>query len=212
MSRRSKVEIKGWSARHYDLMMDLFFLGTHRRFMRRILARMGVAPHDAILDLGSGTGRNACLMMKLLGSTGRVLGVDTGEEMLRQSRSRCRAYPQVAFLKARIEEPLDLDGEFDKACLFLVLHGFEDADKERIIANAHRALRSGGTLWILDYNRFDLDKLGPVLRWAFTRIECELAVEFLRLDLEALLSRTGFGHFVSHEFLRGCLRLLGARK
>ncbi len=173
---------------------------------------MEIRRGDKILDLGSGTGRNACLMMKMIGPSGRVVGLDTSDEMLRQSRRRCRTYPQAAFLKARIEQPLDFSKDFDKVSLFFVLHGFEDEDKRRIIANAHNALKPDGTLWILDYNEFALDNLWFPLRWLFTRLECELAAEFLNLDLEALLDHAGFGHFVSYELLRGYLRLLGAYK
>jgi len=212
MAPRSRVEISGWLARHYDLMMDLLFLGGHRRFMRNVLAKMRIGSGDEILDLGSGTGRNACLMMDALGRTGRLVGVDISEEMLGQSQRRCRPYPQVEFVEARIERPLGFRREFDKACLFFVLHGFEDADKENIIANAHRALNPGGTLWILDYGQFQLDRLWFPLRWAFTHLECELALEFLELDLGGMLQSAGFGDLVSHPFFRSCLRLLEAHK
>lgn len=173
---------------------------------------MQIRPGDEIVDLGSGTGRNACLMMEMLGPSGRVVGIDISKEMLRQSRRRCRAYPQVDFMEARIERPLGFRQEFDKACLFFVVHGFEDAGKEGIIANAHKALKPGGTLWILDYEQFELAKLSFPLRWAFTHLECQLAVEFLEFDLEGMLQSAGFGDFVSYPFSRGYLRLLEAHK
>ena len=212
MAPRSKVEISGLWARHYDLAMDLLFLGRHRHFMRAVVDRMEIEPGDEILDLGSGTGRNTCLMMELLGPTGRVVGMDTSEEMLGQSRRRCRFYPQVDFMKARIEQPLEFHEEFDKVSLFFVLHGFEDNEKERIIRNARKALKPGGTLWVLDYDEFKLDKLWFPLRWAFTHLECELAVEFLKLDLKGMLGGAGFGDFVSYRLFRSYVRLLGARK
>jgi len=212
MSRRSKVEITGWPARHYDRLMDLLFVGGYHRFITNVIAKMGIQPGDYILDLGSGTGRNACLMTGLSGASGRVVGVDISQQMLQQARRRCQAHPEVSFLDSRIEKPLPFHEEFDKACLFFVLHGFEDEDKHRIIANARQALKTDGTLWILDYNQFELDKLWLPLRWIFKRFECELAAEFLNLDLEKMLAGGGFGDFVSYAFLNGYVRLLGARK
>jgi ubiquinone/menaquinone biosynthesis C-methylase UbiE len=212
MSQRSHIEVKGWGARHYDLTMDLLLVGRYQAFIERAIKRMDIHRGDAILDLGSGTGRNIRVMLEALGSTGQVVGVDISQEMLRQARHRCRAYPQVTFLKQRIEQPLSFDEEFDKAFISFTLHGLEDEDKERVIANAHRALKPGGTFWILDYNEFDLDRQWFPFRWAFRRFECELAGEFLSLDLKGMLARQGFGDFVSHPFLLDYVRLLGAEK
>ncbi len=212
MAQRSKVELSGWSARHYDVLMDLLFLGNYGRFIANVIGSMEIRQGDEILDLGSGTGRNICLMANAAGPTGRVIGVDIGQEMLQQARRRCRPHPQVAFLKARIEGPLHFREKFDTVCLFFVIHGFEDDDKERIIENARKALKPGGTLWVLDYDQFELERLWLPLRWAFIHFECELAVEFLKLDLEAMLARAGFGDFVSYGFFRRYIRLLGARK
>ena len=212
MSQRSHVEVKGWGARHYDLMMDLLLMGRYQSFIKEAIGRMHIRQEDAILDLGSGTGRNICVMLKSLGSTARAVGVDISQEMLQQARKRCHPYPQVTFLEHRIEEPLPFREEFDKAFISFTLHGFEDEDKERVTANAHRALRPGGTFWILDYNEFDLDRQWFPFRWAFQRFECELAGEFLSLDLKGMLAHHGFGDFVSYAFLRGRVRLLRAEK
>jgi len=212
MSQRSHVEVGEQAARRYDLAMDLLLVGRYQAFIEKAIARTDIRQGDAILDLGSGTGRNICVMLKALDSTGRVVGVDISQEMLRQAQQRCRAYPQVSFLNRRIEEALPFHEEFDKAFISFTLHGFEDEDKERVIANAHQALKPGGTFWILDYNEFDLHRQWFPLRWAFRRFECELASEFLSLDLKAMLAGYGFGNFVTYPFLRGYVRLLGAEK
>lgn len=212
MSHRSHIEVGGREARHYDLTMDLLLAGHYQAFIEQAIKRMDIRRGDAILDLGSGTGRNIRVMLKALGSTGRVVGVDISQEMLRQARRRCRAYPQVTFFNRRIEEELSFRDEFDKAFISFTLHGFEDEDKGKVFANAHRALKPGGIFWILDYNEFDLDRQWFPFRWAFRRFECELAGEFLSLDLKEMLTRHGFGSFVTYPFLRGYVRILGARK
>ncbi|MFP3897341.1 MAG: class I SAM-dependent methyltransferase [Anaerolineales bacterium] len=212
MSQRSHIEIDGWMARHYDLMMDLLLLGQYQGFMERAIKHMDIQRGDMILVLGSGTGRNICIMTKTLGSTGRIVGVDIGEEMLRQARERCQNYPQVAFLNRRVENTLPFREEFDKAFIAFTLHGFENEDKERVMANVHRALKPGGSFWILDYSEFDLKHQLPPFRWAFRRFECELASEFLSLDLKEMLAFQGFDSFASHAFLWDYVRLLKAEK
>jgi ubiquinone/menaquinone biosynthesis C-methylase UbiE len=212
MSQRSHIEVQGWGARHYDLSMDLLLVGRYQYFIEQAIQRMAIRSGESILDLGSGTGRNISVMLKYLGSTGRVVGVDLSQEMLRQARQRCQACPQVTFLNQRIEEPLPFQEEFDKAFLSFTLHGFEDEDKSSVLANAQRALKLGGSIWILDYNEFDLERQWFPFRWAFRRFECILASEFLYLDLKEMLANHGFGNFVGHLFLRDYVRLLGAEK
>jgi SAM-dependent methyltransferase len=119
---------------------------------------------------------------------------------------------QVTFLQRRIEKPLPFHELFDKACLCFTLHGLEHDDKERAVTNARRALKPHSMLWILDFNEFDLERQCLLLRWAFRRIEKDLGIEFLSLDLRGMLARHGFGRFVSCQFLRNHVRLLGAQK
>jgi ubiquinone/menaquinone biosynthesis C-methylase UbiE len=212
MSQRSHGEFRGSAVRHYDLVMDLFLLGRYQAFIEQAIRRMDLRQSDSILDLGSGTGRNILVMLKSLGSSGRVVGVDSSQDMVQQARERCRAYPQVTFLRQPIEEPLPFHEEFDKVFVAFTLHSLEDQDKGRVLANVHRALRPGGILWILDFNEFDLERQWPTFQWAFRRIECELGIEFLALDLKGMLVEHGFGGFVSYPFLLNHVRLLGAGK
>ncbi len=212
MSQRSHAEFTGRAVRHYDLVMDLLLLGRYQSFIEQAIQRMDLQKGDVILDLGSGTGRNVCVMLETLGPTGRVVGVDSSRDMVREAQERCSAYPHVAFLNRRIEEPLPFRNTFDKACLAFTLHSLEDGDKERVLGNVHRALKRGGLLWILDFSEFDLERQSFPFRWAFRRIECDLGIEFLSLDLEHMLAQHGFGKFVAYPFLRGYVRLLGAER
>ena len=192
--------------------MDVFLLGRYQAFIEQAIGRMGIRRGETILDLGSGTARNIFLMLDVLGSTGQVTGVDSSQDMVQEARQRCRDYPQVTFLRRRIEEPLPFHEVFDKTCISFTLHSLEDEDKERVIDNLRRALKPSGILWILDFNEFDLDLQWFPFRWAFRRIECELGIEFLSLDLREMLARHGFGRFLTYPFLRNHVRLLGAEK
>ena len=136
----SKVEVTGAEARHYDLLMNIISAGTYPFFIRRVIRDMGIRPADAILDLGAGTGRNACLMARYVGKQGRIVGLDIGAEMLDQARDRCRHLPNVVFEKKRIEEPLSYEQVFDKVFTSFVLHGFVQEDRHRIVSNAYRAV------------------------------------------------------------------------
>ena len=93
-----------------------------------------------------------------------------------------------------------------------VLNGFEDDRKVGIISNAYRALKLGGTFHVMDHAQFEIDRMWFPLRWAFVRWECQLAVEFLELDIKGMLRGQGFTNFKEEFFLRRHLRLLSAVK
>ena len=209
---RSKVEIGPRGALYYDLFLNLLSLGRYSRLIKEVIERMDIKHGQSILDLGSGTGTNDCFMSERVGPHGKIVGLDISDEMLCQSLKRCREYPNMSFEKQRIELPLAYKQEFDKVFISFVLHGFEDDQKLGIIHNAHQALKPGGAFYILDYNEFDLEKVWFPLRWAFTRWECQLAVEFLKLDIKEMLRGQGFTHLEEEFFFKGRLRLLKAVK
>lgn len=212
ISPRSKVEVGPKEARHYDLFMNLISLGYYPYLIKRVIDKMDIQPEQSILDLGSGTGRNDSFIAQKIGPEGSILGLDISKEMLNLSQMRCQSYPNVEFREQRIELPLSYQDEFDRVFISFVLHGFEDSQKIKIISNARQALKPGGVFYIFDYNEFDLGKLWFPLRQAFVRGECQLALEFLRLDLKGMLSNQGFTGFEEELFLKGHLRLLKATK
>ena len=75
-----------------------------------------------------------------------------------------------------------------------------------------RDRKPGGTFYILDYSEFDLERVWLPLRWAFTHWECQLAVEFLKLDIREMLESQGFTDSEEEFFFKGYLRLLKTLK
>jgi ubiquinone/menaquinone biosynthesis C-methylase UbiE len=206
------VEIGDWEARYYDVFLNLLSAGRYPHFMKGVIGRMGIKPGQSILDLGSGTGRNDWFMAQKMGSRGKIVGLDISDEMISQAWKRCCKYANVNFQKLRIELPLAYEEEFDKVFISFTLHGFEDDQKVGIIRNANKALKPGGTFYVLDYAEFEIDRMWFPLRWAFARWECQLAVEFLKLDIKGMIRNQGFTDVKEEFFLRGYLRLLSAVK
>jgi len=192
--------------------MNLISLGYYPHLIRKVVEKMNIQRGQSILDLGSGTGRNQCLMAKKVGPEGKILGLDISKEMLGLARRRCQPYPNVSFREKRIEDPLTYKEEFEKVFISFVLHGFEDHQKIKIISNAYQALKPGGTFCVFDYNEFDVRRLWFPIRWAFVHGECQLALEFLKLDLREMLSSQGFTRLEEELLLKGHLRLLRAAK
>ncbi len=208
----SEVEVRGFLARHYDLLMNLMTLGRYPFFLKEALGFMEAAPGERILDLGAGTGRNDLFLLKRVGPGGRILGLDIGEEMMAAFRKRFRGSPNVEIREQRIDVPFDLGETFDKALISFVLHGFPHQVRPVILVNARKHLRPGGCLFLLDYNEFRLSELPWFHRTAFKRMECPYAFDFIERDWKAILRDMGFEPAGEKLFFRKMVRMLKAEK
>jgi SAM-dependent methyltransferase len=66
---------------------------------------------ETLVDLGSGAGIDAFLASKLVGKEGKVIGIDTTDEMLEKARkvSIANNYENVEFRKGDIEERIPIE-------------------------------------------------------------------------------------------------------
>lgn len=204
----SRVELGGFFAKHYDVIMNGISFGMYSSFMREAIQLMEIKPDDKILDLGAGTGRNACRMMEYLSTEGEVVGLDITEEMIAQFEKNCADFPNAKIINKRIDLDLDYEEHFDKVFISFVLHGFPQNVRKQIIKNAFQALQKGGEFFILDYNEFSLNEMPFYSRTFFKWIECPYAFDFIEKDWKRILSMQGFGDFWEHLFFSGFIRLL----
>ena len=92
----SKVELSGFMAKHYDILLNLITLGKYGRHIRKVIYLMNIKPEDKIIDLGAGTGNNTCLMMKYLSEKGKIVALDISREMIEQFQKKCAKIPNRA--------------------------------------------------------------------------------------------------------------------
>lgn len=207
----SEVELTPFTAKHYDRMLNVVTLGFYRGFIRRAIDAMKIQPGDTILDLGCGTGRNACLMYRHL-KDGKVTGIDLSEIMEAQFRKKCVEPLGAEFIRQRIDIPFDLNRKFDRVFISFVLHGFPHEVRPVVIRNAWNHLKEGGTFHILDYAEFDLEAAPAYARIPFKKIECPYAFDYIEKDWKDILKQSGFKTFDEKLFLKGYVRLLSAGK
>ncbi|MEQ9662095.1 MAG: methyltransferase domain-containing protein [Parasphingopyxis sp.] len=150
-----------------------------------------------VLDLGSGSGQDAYVLAQLVGSEGRVVGVDATPEQLavanflKDWHADRFGYANVEFVEGDIEklDALDLEpGSFDIIVSNCVINLV--ADKAKVFADAFRLLRDGGEFHFSDvYSERrvpDALKDDPVLHG-----EC-LSGALYWGDFDMLAKRAGF--------------------
>ncbi len=113
---------------------------------------------ETVLDLGSGGGKICFIASQIVGPEGRVIGVDTNDDMLGLAEKHRRTvgdrigYHNVEFRKGRIQDlsPLIPDGSVDVVISNCVLNLVREEDRERLFAGIFRVLRDGGRAVIAD--------------------------------------------------------------
>ncbi len=107
-------------------------------------------PGEVVLDVGSGAGTDSLVAAQMVGSEGRVTGVDMTPEMLAKAKAAAVAMKatNVEFVAGEAERLPFEDESFD----VVISNGVIDLipDKDAVFSEIHRVLRPGGRIQIAD--------------------------------------------------------------
>jgi len=172
------------------------------------LALAEIQPGMTVLDLGSGAGFDAFLAWRKVGPTGRVIGVDMTDDMLKLARENAAKLGavNVEFRKGVIERlPLD-DNSVDLVISNCVIN--LSTDKPAVFAEIRRVLKPGGRMCVSDLVL--LQTLPPeVAESVSAYVGCiagaSLMHDYVRLALEAGLSNLSIPEIVHGSTLASVL-------
>lgn len=105
---------------------------------------------DVVLDLGSGAGFDCFLASKKVGDTGKVIGVDMTEEMVKKAIVNAQKYDykNVQFKLGEIENLPIEDNSIDVVISNCVINLVPD--KEKAFKEIYRVLKSDGKIYLSD--------------------------------------------------------------
>jgi ubiquinone/menaquinone biosynthesis C-methylase UbiE len=170
------------SAFFYDLTVAAMTFGRERRMRERSLRVARLAPGEAMLDVGCGTGSLAIAAKRLVGSAGSVHGVDASPEMLaRAEKKAMRAHAEVCFEKAFVQSLPFADARFDVVTSTVMLHHLPREARKLCAREMRRVVKPGGRVLAVDF--------GGAHSHFFAKLHRHCHME--RADIETLLADAG---------------------
>jgi SAM-dependent methyltransferase len=138
-----------------------------RRYMAKVLDRIGIQPGERVLELGPGPGTFSVEAARQTEPGGTLVAVDIQPQMIAAVEKKVWE-AGVTNVEAHVASAYDLplqDGSVDRAFLVTVLP--EIPDRHRALLELHRVLKPGGVLSISEeFLDPDYPLVRTVIRWA----------------------------------------------
>ena len=152
---------------------------------------------DTVLDLGSGAGFDSFLAVKKVGKTGRVIGVDMTEEMVKKARKLTEKYgiKNIEIKTGDIEnlpiESKSIDVIISNCVINLA------PDKTKVFSESYRVLKKTGKMYVSDIVL--LEELNSEQRKDKELIAGCVAGALLKNDYLKIIEDVGFNYNILDE-------------
>ncbi len=216
----------GRIARRYDLANRLLSGGADRRWRRRLVAAVGRARPQVVLDLATGSGDVALALGRALPAPAEITGMDFCAPMLDEAEAKRRRAGGLAHVCFRLGDGMALpvaDATVDAVTIAFGLRNM--ADRRAALREMRRVLRAPrGRLFVLEFSQprpwfrpfyyFYLQRFLPYLagwitgeRTAYDYLGETIGTFPGREALARELRETGFGTVTATAFTFGIVAL-----
>ena len=174
------------------------------RLRHKVVAFAGAKGGSKILDVATGTGRQAFAFAK---RGYDVTGIDLSEGMLKVASKKNK----YGNLKFEVADAADLpfeDESFDVSCVSFALHDMPPTIREKVLKQMVRVTKRGGMIIVIDY-ALPKNRIGKFLVYHLVKLyEGKYYVEFIKSDLEGLLKKSGIQIKAARRVLFSAGRIL----
>jgi demethylmenaquinone methyltransferase/2-methoxy-6-polyprenyl-1,4-benzoquinol methylase len=183
----------------YDTVV-IHFSGVRDRVVNFTNAQKG----SKILDVATGTGQQAFAFAK---KGYEVIGIDLSEAMLNVAKKKNK-FRNVKFEVADATNLPFEDNSFDTSSISFALHDMPLSIREKVLKEMARVTKPEGIIIVVDYD-LPKNKIGKFLIYHFIAlIEAEYYKNFIKSDLESLLSKNGIKIVEKDRVMHGVGRIL----
>ena len=188
-------DVFGRIASRYDILCDLFSLGIHRSWKRRVAEIIVQEQWSQLLDCATGTGDIVLrvLNQKKLQNGEKLIASDVSPQMLAVAQKRLsRANSAVEFRVLDAHSMPEIPVE--SIDLYSMSLGLKICERRKVLREALRVLRPGGRLvvlessnipwqWLYHAYRFYMNLCVPLIGWIATRGDAS-AYKYLLMGME----------------------------
>ncbi|MFZ3058793.1 MAG: methyltransferase domain-containing protein [Candidatus Methanoperedens sp.] len=166
-----------------------------------LIEKLGIKTGNNVIDIGCGTGRLTLHVARIVGSNGKVVGIDPSVQRIEVARRKVRDAPllNVSFEIGNSNDLYHFENDcFDIVYLNIVLHWIQE--KEDAFAQIYRVLKPGGRLGITTGNKDKPYTVKSIIEEVLRRSRYAGAVDAKKetsrpvnmSELKALLEGAGF--------------------
>lgn len=131
-----------------------------------IIKELGIKPGMTVADIGAGTGLFTRMLAPAVGKEGKVYAVDIAKSFVEHSVKSAKeeGWSNVEGLVCKADDAMLPPGSVDLVFICATYHHFEFPSKT--MASIHKALRPGGRLVVVDFERIE----GKTREWLLKHV------------------------------------------
>ena len=150
-------------ASNYDVMNDAMSLGIHHLWKDALINWINPQPGQKLLDVAGGTGDVSFRFMERSKGLAYATILDMTESMLIEGQKRSEAKAFSENLDWVCGDAMSLPFEENSFDVYTISFGIRNVvDIEKVIEEAHRVLRVGGRILVLEFGKISNDLLQKI--------------------------------------------------
>ena len=154
----------------YDFLNNLFSLGLHILWKRKLIRLLKPKDGEEWADLCCGTGDMTFLLSELVTPNGKVFGIDISEKLLKIAQRKSNNLDKTVIYWEK-KDVFDLDTnlrKFDGICMSYGLRNLKNAEDG--IKKVFLLLKDNGRAGFLDFNHSKKNSLSSIFQKLYLRI------------------------------------------